>query len=162
MNKFFKCLLLGLLAANLNPNALAADKSTEADATALVKLAQDYIKKNGIEKATAEFNNLESPFNVKSDINKYGDLYIFSMDSKGFQAIHGKNPKIRGKVNLGMKDVDGVALIQELIKVCTSKEGHGWVNYRWTNPVSNNYEAKRGYAEKVPDMDLCLGTGVYK
>ena len=162
MNKFLPCLIISFLILFINTSAFAAEKSVEADAVALIAKAQEYIKKNGLEKATAEFNNLESPFNVKSDINKVGDLYIFSMDSKGFQAIHGKNPRIRGKVNWEMKDLNGVALIQELIKVCVSKEGKGWVNYHWPNPVSNNLEPKRGYAEKVPGVDLCLGTGIYK
>jgi cytochrome c len=162
MNKFFWGLAIGFSMLLINTTAVAADKSVEADAVALIAKAQEYIKKNGLEKATEEFNNLESPFNVKSDINKAGDLYIFSMDSKGFQTIHGKNPKIRGKTNLEMKDLNGVALIQELIKACVSKEGKGWVNYHWPNPVSKELEPKRGYAEKVPGVDLCIGTGIYK
>lgn len=143
--------------------SFAAERSNEADALALIKKAQEYIKANGMEKSVAEFNNLQSPFNSISDINKHGDLYLFTIDQKGHQAVHGKNPKLRGKVIIDMKDAEGVPLIQELVKKCFSTpEGKGWVNYHWPHPVSKNIEAKKGYIERVPGADLCLGTGIYK
>ena len=118
------------------------------------------MKANGLEKATAEFNNSDGPFNSKSDINPKGDLYIFSVDKVGLQAIH-KNPKIRGKNNMELR-VNGVYLIKELAAACYSKEGKGWVNYPWPHPVTKELEQKVGYVEKVPGQDLCLGTGIYK
>ena len=42
--------------------SFAVEKSTEAEAIALMQKAQDYIKKNGFEKAIIEFNRLDSPF----------------------------------------------------------------------------------------------------
>lgn len=151
-----------VLACLISQTTLAQEKSTADEALALMKKAQDYVKENGWDKSVEEFNKLDSPFNSKSDINKKGDLYLYSLDAKGFQAIHGKNPKIRGKVMIDMKDNDGVALIAEMAKLCFSKEGKGWVDYHWPNPVSKNLEAKRGYVEKVPGMEVCLGTGIYK
>ena len=143
--------------------SFAVEKSTEAEAIALLQKAQEYLKKNGLQKSIIEFNRLDSPFNTYSDINKKGDLYLFSVDSKGFQSVHGKNPKIRGKVMVDMRDIDGVYLIQDFIKICfKTKEGKGWTSYRWPNPVTKEVEAKRGYVEKIPGMDLCLGTGIYK
>jgi cytochrome c len=143
--------------------SLAVEKSTEAEAIALLKKAQDYLKKNGVDKSIIEFNRLDSPFNTFSEMNKKGDLYLYSLDSKGFQSVHGKNPKIRGKVMLDMRDIDGVFLIQDFVKVCfKTKEGKGWTSYRWPNPITKEVEAKRGYVEKVPGIDLCLGTGIYK
>jgi cytochrome c len=144
-------------------DSFAAEKSTAAEAIALLQKAQDYVKKNGIEKSIIEFNRLDSPFNTYSDINKKGDLYLYSLDSKGFQAVHGKNSKIRGKVMLEMRDIDGVYLIQDFVKICfKTKEGKGWTSYRWPNPVTKEVESKRGYVEKVAGMDFCLGTGIYK
>ncbi|MET3133778.1 cytochrome c [Oxalobacteraceae bacterium GrIS 1.11] len=156
-------ILAGLLLAMPLASALAVERSNEADALALMKKAQDYIKANGVDKAFAEFNNLQSPFNSVSDMNRHGDLYLYTTDQKGYQAVHGKNPKIRGKVMLDMKDVDGVPLIRELVKKCfDSPEGKGWVDYHWPNPVSKNVEAKKGYIERIPGTDMCLGTGIYK
>ncbi|MES2128619.1 MAG: cache domain-containing protein [Pseudomonadota bacterium] len=140
----------------------AAERSTEADALALIKKAQEYIKANGMDKAIVEFNRLDSSFNAASDINKNGDLYLFMLDSKGYQAVHGKNPKIRGKVMIDMRDQDGVYLIRDMAALCTGSAGHGWVSYRWPNPVTKDLESKRGYVERIPGTDTCIGTGIYK
>jgi cytochrome c len=162
MNIIRLALCVGLLAAASMTAASAADRSGEADAIMLIKKAQEYIKTNGMDKAIVEFNNLESPFNSKSDINKNGDLYVYSVDSKGYQAVHGKNPKIRGKVMIEMKDAEGVPLIAEFIKKCMGPDGKGWVDYHWPHPISKAVEAKRGYVERIPGTDICIGTGVYK
>ncbi len=159
-NKFLLCISLVFSLGNMAPIAFATEKSTEQEAIALLKRAQDYIKTNGIDKSIVEFNKLDSPFNSKSDINPKGDLYLYSVDAKGYQAIHGKNPKIVGKVMLEMRDSDGVYIIKELAQ-CVAK-GNIRVSYRWPNPVTKNLEAKIGYAEKIPGQDFCLGTGWYK
>ncbi|WP_395009648.1 cache domain-containing protein [Undibacterium sp.] len=141
----------------------AIERSDAKMATGLMQKAQAYLQKNGAEKAIIEFNRLDSPFNSKSTINPYGDLYLYTLDSKGFQSVHGKNPKIRGKVMLEMRDIDGVYLIEAMVKICfSSKEGKGWTKYRWPNPVTKEVEPKQGYVERVPGMDLCLGTGIYQ
>lgn len=140
----------------------AVERSTEDEALALIRSAQAYLKKNGLEQSIEEFNRLDSPFNSKSEMNPKGDLYLFTLDQKGYQAVHGKNPKIRGKVMIEMRDSDGVFLIRELAKKCFSPEGKGWVGYRWPNPVTGNLESKVGYVERIPGMDLCVGTGIYK
>lgn len=154
--------LLTAMAILLAAVAQAADKSTEADALALIRKAQAYVKDNGIDKAAAEFNNPDSPFNSKSEINKAGDLYLFSVDDKGFQLVHGKNARIRGTNKMDMRDQDGVYVIRELVKLCYGKDGKGWVNYRWPNPINKEMEPKSGYIERVPGADLCLGTGIYR
>lgn len=144
--------------------AAAADGATESDALRLMQLAQDYLKSNGLDKAIVEFNRLDSPFNSQSPINPYGDMYLYSLAPDGFQIIHGKNPKIRGKVMIDMRDADGVYLIREMVKVCfESKDGKGWVRYKWPHPVTKTVEPKLGYVERVPGVhNLCLGTGIYR
>ena len=153
--------LVGLGCLASGPSG-AAEASTEAEAVALVQLAQAYLQEHGLAKATAEFNRMDSPFNVASPINQKGDLYIWSIDSKGLQIIHGKNPKVQGKNIIDMRDVDGVFLIRELMAQCYSPAGKGWVSYRWMHPITRATEPKRGYVERVPDMDLCIGSGVYR
>lgn len=144
-------------------SALAVERSDTKMAIALMQHAQSYLQKNGVEKAIIEFNRLDSPFNSKSAINPYGDLYLYTLDSKGYQSVHGKNPKIRGKFMLEMRDIDGVYLIAAMVKICfSSKEGKGWTKYRWPNPVTKEVEPKQGYVERVPGMDLCIGTGIYQ
>lgn len=149
------------LLASLTSAAHAAEKSTETEAIDLLHKAMDYIKKNGVEKSIIEFNRLDSPFNSKSEINPKGDLYLYTIDPKGYQAVHGKNPKIVGKTMIDMRDSDGVYLIREMATQCFSK-GMAKVAYRWPNPVTKEIEPKVGYVERVPGQDFCLGTGWYK
>ncbi len=150
-----------LLFASFCSGAGAAEKSNETEAIELLHKAMDYIKKNGVEKSIIEFNRLDSPFNSKSDINPKGDLYLYTIDPKGYQAVHGKNPKIVGKTMIDMRDSDGVYLVREMATQCFSK-GVAKVAYRWPNPVTKEIEPKVGYVERVPGQDFCLGTGWYK
>ena len=140
----------------------AATNSSEAQALALIKKAQDYIKAHGLEASYAEFNRLDSPFNTKSDINPNGDLYLFTLDFNGFQVVHGKNPKIRGKVMIDMRDSEGVPLILNMVAKCKSPLGKGWVPYKWPHPISQEVEPKLGYVERIEGTKVCVGTGVYK
>jgi cytochrome c len=142
---------------------LAVERSTAEEAVALVDKAIDYLKKNGKEKSIAEFNNLTSPFNSASDINKKGDLYLVMFDAGKVgtgQLVHGKNPKIVGKDLSELRDADGVYLFREIFKTCHSPSGKGWVSYKWPNPVNKAVEDKQTYVVRVDD--LCIGTGIYK
>ncbi|MBY0574879.1 MAG: cache domain-containing protein [Undibacterium sp.] len=158
-------LTLNLLVAMTfaSTTSYAIERSDAQEAIALIQKAQAYLKINGVQKAVIEFNRLDSPFNSKSEINPKGDLYLFTLDSKGYQSVHGKNPKIRGKVMLEMRDVNGIYLIADMVKICfASKEARGWTKYSWPNPITKTVEAKKAYVEKVPELDLCIGTGIYK
>ena len=169
MRSWFIALMVGCLtgwtmdvAAQSQYPAPQRQASVEADAVQLLKLAQQYIQTYGVEAAVVEFNRLDSPFNVKSAINPYGDMYLYTLDPTGFQRVHGKNPKIRNKVMIEMRDSDGVYLIRQLVEACfASKDGRGWVEYRWPHPVHKSVQKKRGYVEKIADLELCIGTGIY-
>lgn len=139
----------------------ATANSSEAQALALIKRAQEYIKVHGLQASYAEFNRLDSPFNSKSDINPNGDLYLYTLDFDGYQVVHGKNPKIRGKVMIEMRDSEGTPLIAIMAAKCKSP-GRGWVPYKWPHPVTKEVEAKVGYIERIKGTKICLGTGVYK
>ena len=163
MSKKSLKVLFVLIAMTIGAAASASERSTAADAVEYIKKAQTFVKVNGMEKAIVEFNNSDGAFNTKSDINKIGDLYIYSVDPNGFQAVHGKNPRIRGTNKMDLRDQDGVYMMREFVKLCfSSTAGKGWVDYRWPNPVSKVMEAKAGYVERVPGTELCLGTGIYK
>ncbi|WP_317201585.1 cache domain-containing protein [Janthinobacterium sp.] len=163
MSTSLRKMMAGLLLAAPLGCAGAAERSSAADAVALLHKAQDYIREHGVERAVVEFNDLHSPFNSTSPINRHGDLYLYSTDRRGYQAVHGKNPKIRGKIMFEMRDVKGVPLIQELIRQCfATPEGKGWVDYHWPHPLTQKVEAKKGYIERVPGTDFCIGTGIYQ
>jgi len=126
---------------------------TKAEVVAFVKSAVIYAKKNGKDKALKEFMNKKGQF-IK------GELYIYAYDFKGTVISHGGQPDLVGKNLIGMKDKNGVMVIQELIKL--ADKGSGWLEYSWPNPVHNNaIETKLGYVEKVDDT-WWLGSGMYE
>ena len=154
MKKLFK----GLVAALMMLAALgagAAEKGTADEAVAMVKKASEFLKKNGKEKAFAEFNNPKGQFIQK-------DLYIFAFGANGdgVELANGANVKLVGKNVLEMKDADGKFLIKDILALGMSKEGKGWVDYKWPNPSTGSIDGKRTYVERVDDV--VIGCGIYK
>ncbi|HEX7642088.1 MAG TPA: cache domain-containing protein [Burkholderiaceae bacterium] len=132
----------------------AAEHGTAQEAVALVHKAIDYYKKNGKEKTYAMINDENPEFKVK-------DLYVFSSDLKaGPLGAHGANRKMVGKDMSMLKDADGNSITQKILDVANSKEGKGWADYKWPNPVTKEIEQKSTYVERVDD--LYFACGIYK
>ncbi len=150
MKKIFNQLVFGLFAMAFFGGAQGA---TAEEAIALTKKAVETIKKDGKEKAFAQFNDPKGAF-VKAD------LYVMSYDMQGNNKAHGGNPKLIGKNLYDIKDKNGVFIVQELIKAANSPAGNGWASYVWVNPVSKAVINKSTYVEKVDDV--LVGVGIDK
>ncbi len=150
----FLGLLLGAMAAT---SALAVDHGTAEEAVALVKKAIVFYKANGADKTWAEINNRENPKFVLKD------LYLFSGALKPNIPVpaHGANAKLVGKVMTELKDVDGVPFTKMFAEVANSKEGKGWVDYKWPNPITKQIEKKSTYVERVDDS-FYIACGIHK
>lgn len=135
--------------------AQAADQhGTAQEAIALVHKAIDYYKKNGKEKTYALINDESPDFKTK-------DLYLFSSDLKaGPLGAHGANRKMIGKDMSMLKDADGNSITQKILDIANSKEGKGWADYKWPDPVTKEIEQKSTYVERVDDVYFACG--IYK
>ena len=149
MKNIIKGLIFGLIVLGFTSGAIAQPRGTKAEAESVVKAAIAYMKANGKEKALAEANKPDSTF-------RRADLYAFAYDKNGVNLAH-SNQKMVGKNLIDMKDADGVEINKEFLKMGNSKEGHGWVNYRWPNPISKAVEAKESYVEKYEDVYWMCG-----
>jgi cytochrome c len=127
-------------------------KSSPAEAKKLVAKAVTYLKTQGKDKAFNEFCNTQGQF-------RKGELYIFVLDMKADILAHGSKRKMIGKGSFDLTDPDGKYFLKEIVDVAKSKES-GWVNYKWTNPVTKKVEQKTTYFQKVDDVILC--SGAYK
>lgn len=140
-----------------SPFASAADpksKGTAAEAIAMVDKAIAYIKKNGREKAFAEFNNAQGQFTDR-------DLYVVVYDMKGKVLSHGANPKMIGKDVYELRDVDGKFFVKERVEMMSKgPDAKGWQDYKFMNPVSRQIEPKSMYIKRHEDM--IVGCGIYK
>jgi len=129
-----------------------APRSTAEDAKKMLDEATALVKKQGLTTALASFNATKGPF-VRDD------LYVFAvnLDNGKFEA-HGMNPKWIGTDASDLHDVEGHALIKEMIDLVKAK-GEGTVDYVWRNPVTNAVEKKRSFVRREGKM--MLGVGYY-
>ncbi|MBN1981750.1 MAG: cache domain-containing protein [Chitinivibrionales bacterium] len=151
-HSLYSTVLVVVAVAFINGGAFGQTKQEKA--VSLIKKGIDYIKAQGKEKAFVEFNNTKGQF-----ID--GDLYIFVFDMKGLTLAHGANVKLVGQNQTDLMDADGKEFVKEFINVAKTK-GSGWVDYKWTNPVSKKIQDKSTYIEKVEGDEMFLGCGFYK
>jgi signal transduction histidine kinase len=138
--------LVGLFVAGA---ALAAAKGTAKEAKAMVVKAVAFYKSVGQEQAFAEFNNTKGKF-------VDGDLYIWVGTLNAKVIAHGANKALIGKDLYNLKDSDGKQFMKDIVDTAKAK-GSGWVDYKWTNPVSKKIEHKSVYLQKVDDKVFVCG-----
>jgi len=132
--------------------SFSADKGTSNEAQTMVKKAEVFLKKSGKDKAFPEFNDPKGKFVKK-------DLYIYVLNMDGVVISHGTNKALIGKKMIDIQDPDGKRFIKEIVDEAKTKED-GWIDYKYTNPVSKKIEQKTVYFKRVgPDIVAC---GAYK
>ena len=129
-----------------------APRSTSDDARKLLGAASAQIKKQGMARALASFNDTRGNF-------VHDDLYVFAVNlqSGKFEA-HGMNPKWTGTDASDLHDVEGKPLVKEMLALAKSK-GEGIVDYVWRNPVTNTVEKKRTFIRR--ENGSLIGVGFY-
>jgi TRAP-type uncharacterized transport system substrate-binding protein len=147
---FFAALLASVIVAI---PACAAEFGTRDEATAMVRRVQQKFKKEGAEATFRAINNKEPGFADR-------DLYPFVTELTGLCVANGVTPAVRGKNLLDLKDQDGKFMIQEFVRTASTTPGHGWVDYRWLNPITKTIEDKSAWIERMGDY--FVGVGVYK
>ncbi len=93
---------------------------------------------------------------------KYGqDGYYFGYDGNSVRIFSGSDTNNIGKSYADYKDVNGVLLINELVK--RGREGGGFVSYHFPRISENNNVAypKLSYAIWLEKWNLMIGTGFY-
>ena len=131
---------------------VSSQTPSKAQLVAFVTEAVAYAQANGREKALSEFSNPNGTF-------FRGQLYIYAYDFNGTTIAHPVNPEKIGVNRLDERDAKGNLFIRELRD--TARNGSGFVEYYYVNPVHNNsIEPKLGYVMKVGDS-WWLGSGIY-
>ncbi len=87
------------------------------------------------------------------------DMYVFALDPQGTYRAFGGNPARCGTSVLDVPGVDGRQLVADAYE--RAAQGGGWVDYRYTHPVTGEVAMKTSYVEGVAP-DVVLGCGVYK
>jgi cytochrome c len=126
--------------------------SSESDAKHLLEQAVQLAHDKGIAKAAKAFNDGKGKF-------VHDDLYVFAVNlASGKFEAHGRNPKWTGTQASDLHDVEGHALIDDMIKLAL-KDGAGSVDYVWRNPITNAVEKKRTFIRR--EGNSLIGVGYY-
>lgn len=132
-------------------SAQADERATKEEALALLDRASAHFQQVGADQAIKDFSTKDGKWQDR-------DLYIFCFNKDGVAIAHGANDKLIGRDLTDLKDADGNLFIAALVKAGFS--GGGWVDYRWSNPMTKKIEPKSSYAK--PFGELVCGTGIYK
>ena len=147
LKKVSKLFLLAAFVLCTGITGALADATPE-QAKAMAEKAAQYVRDNGTEAATIEFNKPESEF-IEDD------LYVFVVDKEGAFVAHPIKPALVGKNMIELKDVEGTPLIKEFTEV----ETEGWVSYKWPHPATKQIKPKKSYIINVDGY--ILGVGAY-
>ena len=148
-----KRLFTGSLLCLAFASASAAVEPTEKDAIAMAERGAAYMKAHGKEEMMKKITAKDPDF-------VQGSLYVDMRDIKtGIVLAHPINPSIVGKDLTDVPDANGKKYRREIIELA-QKQGKGWVDYQYKNPVSGKIEPKTTYILRV--NDVVLEAGIYK
>ena len=150
--KTMKVVTAVVIAAGISIPAWGADHATKDEAIAMVNKAAALYKKEGADKAFAEFDKKPGDFTDR-------DLYIMVYSTSGKVLAHGSNAKLVGKDMASAQDVDGTYYVKDRMALA-AKQKTFWQDYKFVNPVTKKIEPKQAYCDVEGDAIIC--SGVYK
>jgi methyl-accepting chemotaxis protein len=121
-------------------------------AVSLVKAAVEYVRKAGVERALAEFNDRNGRF-------ARDDLYVVAVGLDNRLKAFAPDPRKVGDDNSNLRDDEGRYFSRDMVELAR-RNGSGWYDYRAPNPRSGRVEAKSSYFERVGD--LVVQCGIYQ
>jgi cytochrome c len=132
---------------------IAAEFGTRDEAIAMVKRVQEKFKKDGPDATFAAITGKAREFHDR-------DLYPHVLNFDCVVQAHGVRKELVGKSLFEFRDQDGKFVARDTVEVART-QGHAWTDFRWTNPQTDQVEAKSTYVERLRD-DFAVGVGIYK
>ncbi|WP_330115557.1 cache domain-containing protein [Pseudomonas sp. JS3066] len=87
------------------------------------------------------------------------DGYFFVYDRHGKNLMHPRQANLVGKELIGMKDKNGLPVIQALLD--SAERGDGYQLYAWEKPSTRQVTEKLSYVVMLDRWGWMLGTGIY-
>ncbi|MCO6058102.1 cache domain-containing protein [Pseudomonas sp. MOB-449] len=87
------------------------------------------------------------------------DGYFFVYDRNGKNLMHPRQANLVGKELIGMKDKNGLPVIQALLD--SAEKGDGYQLYTWEKPSTGQVTEKLSYVVMLDRWGWMLGTGIY-
>lgn len=90
----------------------------------------------------------------------YGqDGFFFVYDYSGTNLVSPRQTFLIGKNWIGLEDVNGVPVVEEIIRVARS--GGGYHSFDWPKPSTRENARMVVYATALPDWKWAIGTGIF-
>jgi methyl-accepting chemotaxis protein len=128
--------------------------ATTQEAATMVERAVAYLNAYGRDALLADVNKLSAGQFVERDLY----LMVLNVDDYKFIA-HGLNPRVLGVDVRNSKNVEGKYYMREIVDTAR-QHGHGWVEYKWNHPITNEVKDKATFVQRVGD--LVIACGAYK
>lgn len=124
---------------------------TAEEAVALVAEAQAFFEQHGPQALFADINaTFKSRF-----IDR--DLYLWVVRrADGVCVAHGGNPRQLNSDGRQLKDIDGKPFVNQLLAAVGARS-EGWIDYKWTHPVTNEVQVKSSYGKGIGDFMIACG-----
>lgn len=152
MNRRAVCLILAaFVVLGVTGTARAV---SQAETRAMVEKAAEYWKTNGQGKAIAEINAPKGQF-------AKGDLYVFAYRTDGVVLANGRYPNLVGQNHFEVTDSLGKQFVKDCCNIAKAK-GSGWVEYIWTNPLTNKLQSRSVWVQRIEGTNIYLGSGLWK
>lgn len=119
---------------------------------ALVKAAAEHLRKHGVQRACADFNDRNGRF-------VQGEHYVVALDLGCRLLAFAPDPAKVGNDDSQIRDADGRFFSRDTVALAKAN-GSGWNDYRMRNPRTGRIEPKSMYFERVGDV--VLGCGIYR
>lgn len=138
---------------------LAKEEKTQhvvESATGILRYYHGLEQAGGLSREDAQKQAMELIRGLRYD----KDDYFWINDLAPRMVMHPTNPKLEGQDLSGIKDPDGKALFNEMVRIAKS-QGAGMVDYRWPKPGSSDPVPKISYVELFQPWGWIIGSGVY-
>lgn len=86
--------------------------------------------------------------------------YFYIYDFSGNTLMHPIRKDLEGKNNFGMKDKNGVLIIQEFTRVVKASKA-GFTDYHWKKPGQDVETLKIAYNAQLPGTEAFVGSGLH-
>ncbi len=97
---------------------------------------------------------------MENDRYGFKDTGYFWVITADYQTVFHPSPDFPKTTVKGFKDSDGKPFIEEIVNTAT-KNGGGYITYKWPEPGSTVSVQKVAYVEYIPDWDWIICTGFY-
>lgn len=95
------------------------------------------------------------------DLRYSGQEYFWVNDMHPKMIMHPMNAKLEGADLSDYKDPKGFPLFVESVKIASTPQAEGFMNYEWNKPGSTHLEPKISFVRQFKAWKWVIGSGVY-